>query len=176
MKSLLLVLLTVVLAACTPPASETPADHTEIEPPQPSGPPAPDNLPEAITTPAAAPAWEMITSGEGVTLRYDQDGKPVMSIACLTQPSRLIAQGPSIERIASEERLSLGIGEEAVTLVAELGRAGPGVTGEGAAPPELQRLLDAAGQVSLVYGARTIGPVPAPADEQKKALAEACAL
>ena len=149
-----------------------------VEVPEPSGPPVAQQVDDtANPLPAgSAPVWESATSGEGMSLRLVQpDGKLVLSIACLGRPARLVATVPSFTAIAGEDRFSLAIGSEPVTLSADPTRQKqPGITAEGAVAEDLDRLFDAADQISAVYGRQRVGPHPAPDAALKEQFAELC--
>ena len=149
-----------------------------VEVPEPSGPPVAqqvDDTAQPLPTPSAA-VWESAASGEGMSLRLVQpDGKLVLSIACLGRPARLVATVPSFTAIASEDRFSLGIGSEPVTLVADPTRQKqPGITAEGAAAEDLDRLFADADRISAVYGRQQVGPHPAPDAALKEQFIRAC--
>jgi hypothetical protein len=126
--------------------------------------------------PAEATSWESTVGSEGMSLRLVRPGGAlVMSLACRRSPARLVAAVPAFTPIGSEERFSLGLGEEAVTLVADLAnRNRPGVIGEGAVPSEIESLLESAAQLSASYGNQTSGPHAAPQTELKEQFAKAC--
>ena len=146
--------------------------------PEPSGPPVAQQVDAdpSAPPPPAAPAWESTASPEGTALRLTQpDGTLLLSIACLGRPIRLVATAPAFSPIGSEDRFSLGLGNEPIAMVADPTRqAQAGVTAEGAVPDNFEKLLDEAKQVSALYGTQRIGPVPAPAEALKKALAKSC--
>ena len=149
-----------------------------VEVPEPSGPPVAqqvDDTARPLPNPSA-PAWESAASSEGMSLRLVQpDGKLVLSLACLGRPAQLVATVPSFTAIASEDRFSLGIGTEPVTLVADPTRqTRPGLTAEGAVTEEVDRLFADADQVSAVYGSQQLGPYPAPNAALKEQFAETC--
>ena len=149
-----------------------------VEVPEPSGPPVAQQVDDtAQPLPIrSAPVWESAASGEGMSLRLVQpDGKLLLSIACLGRPARLVATAPSFSPIASEDRFSLGIGNEPVTLVAGLAQQKqPGIIAEGAVAEDLDRILDEADQISAVYGSQRIGPHPAPEAGLKDRFTEVC--
>ncbi len=155
-----------------------PKNDQVVEVPEPSGPPVAQQVDDtAKPLPArSAPLWESAASGEGMSLRLVRpDGKLVLSIACLGRPARLVATVPSFTAIAGEDRFSLGLGNEPVTLVADpIRRKQPGITAEGAVAEDLERLLDEADRISAVYGRQRVGPHPAPGRELKEQFAEAC--
>jgi hypothetical protein len=164
------------LAACGSPAAEKKQEGA-VETPVPSGPPVAqqvDAAPPATPGAKLAPAWEAAASGDGTALRLTgADGGLMMSLACLSGPARLVATVPSFAPIGSEDRFSLGLGSEPVTLVADPTRQGDkGVSAEGPAPDKA--LLEDAETVSALYGTQQLGPVPAPPKELKALLAKAC--
>jgi hypothetical protein len=111
-----------------------------------------------------------------MSLRLVQpDGKLVLSLACLGRPARLVATVPSFTAIGSEDRFSLGLGKEPVTLVADPTRqAQLGLTAEGPATEEVDRLLADADQVSAIYGSQQLGPYAAPNAALKEQFADTC--
>jgi hypothetical protein len=168
--------LLLLLAACgsgaPPPGNET------VEIPTPSGPPVAQQMeaaPPPMESAQAGPRWESVSSGEGSALRLTgSDGKVAMSVACLGQPRRMVVTVPSFSPIGSEDRFSLGLGNEPVTLVADPTRQkGPGVTAEGPPPP--RAVFDNAATVSALYGRQQVGPVPAPPEKLRELLAKSCA-
>lgn len=164
--------LLLLAAACQ---AEPQPQAGEEEPPQPSGPPVVQQAEreEEAAAPAAQPAsgWEQ--AGEnGIRLKGD-DGKIVLALSCAG--GNLRATAPSFTPIGSEDRFSLGLGNEPVTLVADLGSKAPGVTAEGAAPANFEALLGSADQMSALYGTQQVGPVPGPSAALRQKLAGACA-
>jgi hypothetical protein len=106
-------------------------------------------------------------------LRLVERGDARMEVACLASPARLTVEVPGFTAIGSEDRFSLGLGEEPVTLVADLSRPN-GVAAEGPIPANLEALLRNAGQVTALYGTQRIGPVEPPPPQLIDAFAEAC--
>jgi hypothetical protein len=176
MRFLLPVLL-LLLASCGG-SGEEGQGNGAADLPEPSGPPVAQQVDTAPTAspPPGAPAWESAASLEGTAIRLTQvDGKLLLSVACLRGPVRLVATAPGFSPIGSEDRFSLGLGDEPVTLVADpTPQAQSGVTAEGAVPDRFEELLEEAKQVSALYGTQRIGPVPAPSEALKKALAKSC--
>jgi hypothetical protein len=171
-------LLLLLLASCGS-APEASQRDNEIDVPVPSGPPVAQQA-DAVPSSAprhSSPAWESAASGEGTALRLTSaDADLLLSIACLGTPARIVVSAPGLKPIGSEDRFSLGLGEEPVTLVADPTRQGKGgVTAEGAVPEGFGELLEEAKQVSALYGSQQIGPHPAPVEALKEALARACA-
>jgi hypothetical protein len=136
-------LLLLALAACgrEPPAAA------------PDGPPPP-----ASPEPPAAPA------GAERLAFVDGSGKPRLLLDCLggARPA-LRASVAEFEKIGSEDRLTIGAGNQAFALVADLSDPSPGVVASGAIDPDLLRRIGDGRPVSAVYGARSVGPLR-PAD------------
>lgn len=141
--------------------------------------PAPANDEPVQKEPATRPglSWESVSSGEGTSLRLTMpDGSLRLSISCLGDPPRLVVNAPGFTPIDSEDRFSFGLGSEPVTLVANpyAQEERPGVTGEGAIPRNLGKLLAAADRVSALYGTQQVGPHIPPPPELVRSLAVAC--
>jgi hypothetical protein len=167
--------LLLLLAGC---GSETPEENKPVDLPLPSGPPVAQQA-DAIPSSAPArngPVWETAASGEGTALRLTEPGgRLLLSLACLGSPARLVVSAPGFSPIGSEDRFSLGLGDDPVTLVADPTRQKqPGVSAEGAAPPDFGERLQRADQLTALYGTQQVGPVAAPSDALKEVLARAC--
>jgi len=151
---------TVVLTGC---------DRAEDTP---EAPPAPE-------TPAAPEAprlrWEPIASGEGSALMLlDQADNQVFHMACLSAPARMTVNVPGFTVIGSEERLTLGVDNEAFGLVADTLAEGPGVRAEAAIDPMLLDRLPRTEDISALYGTQQAGPYEAPDAETLANFVTAC--
>lgn len=127
------------------------------------------------TTPAAAAAWDLQSSGEGTALVLPAaGGGTAIRLFCAAGQGRLLVNVPAFRPIASEERLSFGGSGDAVALVADVrgDRQRGGVSGTGAVPANLAALI--AGGVSASYGNQTSGPHPAPPANLARPFAAAC--
>lgn len=172
----------VLIAACAEqPDTADPAANgaVAVDLPQPSGPPLVQQAQEeeAGLTAPPRPGWESAGSGEGTSLRLvDAEGTPRLSIACVAGPPRLVANVPSFTPVGSEDRFTLGLGTEPVTLVADPTdqEDRPGVTGEAPVPPNISTLLRDAARISIVYGYQRSGPHDPPPAELRAALGAAC--
>ena len=164
-----------LLAACGS-ASEQKQNEEPVELPVPSGPPIVEQEDVPDTSGDGAPRWESATGEGGTALRLvGQGGRLEMSMSCPSVPKRLVVSVPHFSPIGSEDRFSLALGEEPVTLVADPTRQPqPGVTAEGAVPDNFAALLDDAGEIGALYGTQRSGPHPAPPEALRKALAEEC--
>jgi hypothetical protein len=162
-------LLTLALAGCD--AEPQPAQPDTL--PTPSGPPVAQQAPQPSQPPLpTGPQWESAVRGEGMALRLAEGGQLRMEIACLP-PARLTVNVPGFTTIGSEDRFSLGLGNEPVTLVADLS-AENGVAAEGPVPDNLEELLEGADQVTALYGTQQVGPVGPPPPQLVDAFTDAC--
>lgn len=154
---------TVVLTGCEP-AADTP-----------EAPEAADG-PEAEAAPDAPQLrWEPIASGEGSALMLmDAGDVQVFHLACLSQPARVVVRVRDFTIVGSEERLTLGAGNEAFALVADTQSDEPGVSAEGAIDPMLLDHLARTTEISAVYGAQRAGPYNAPDAETLSNFVTAC--
>jgi len=162
-------------AAC---ASEAPEPGNGTDIPQPSGPPVVQQVdePVAATPLRTEPAWEAVTGPEGTGLRLvAAGGQLLLGIGCRDGTKQLAVVAPAFRPIGSEDRFSLGLGDEPVTLVANpTEQKGGAVRAEAPAPEAFGLLLGRVEKISAVYGAQRAGPYPAPPDGLKRRLTEAC--
>jgi len=151
-----------ILTACE--ARQGPADPT---------PPA--------TEPAAAPAappvprsgWRPGATIEESALTYvDDSGRPVLTLACVGTELRVSV--PGFRKIGSEDRLTVGAGDEAFALVADLASVESGVVADGAIPPDLIDRIAQGQPVGAIYGTQTLDTVPGPDEETSRAFVSAC--
>ena len=162
-------LLTLALAGCD--AEPQPAQPDTL--PTPSGPPVAQQAPQPSQPPLPiGPQWESAVRGEGMALRLVEGGQLRLEIAC-TPPARLAVNVPGFTTIGSEDRFSLGLGNEPVTLVADLA-AENGVAAEGPVPDNLEEMFRAADQVTALYGTQQVGPVGPPPPQLVDAFTDAC--
>jgi hypothetical protein len=159
----------VALAAC----GERQKPTTTPREPDRLGDPATDR-PPAVPLPAST-RWRFVASGEGSFLqRTDATGNIVLTIGCATAPPGVEVGLPRVPRVASEDRVSVGLGADILTLVADLGRARPGVTARGALDDAFLTQLEGATGISALYGTSRIGPFGPPPADQREALLAAC--
>lgn len=148
---------TLVLTGCE--RAETPAE------------PAPE--PPAAEAPAMR--WESIASGEGTALMLLGEGDAqLFHLACLSQPARMTVQVPAFRVVGSEERLTLGVDDEAFGFVADTMSDQPGVRAEAAIDPEFLRRLPLSDDIGAMYGSQQAGPFPAPPDDLTEGFVTAC--
>jgi hypothetical protein len=134
-------------------------------------PPAPP-----VEAPAPEGPWRLEASASaGSALVFsDADGVERLRLICRRGPAEFVAQAPDVAPIGSEERFTLGFGDELFTLVADVGSGLPFVEARGPLSPELIAALRSGRPVAANYGATNLGPHPAPAPELAGAFARAC--
>ena len=125
----------------------------------------PERVVDGAVTPDPSEAsglWSLVSSDEGVALRLEDDGELIASLACRGRPARLEAATDRFDPIMSEDRFSVGVGDEVFALAADLeaGRA-RGVEASGDIPGELLDRLEHGGAIAFNYGAQNQGPFPA---------------
>jgi len=128
-----------VLAACDPaPRENRPVEPTPIrsKPPLARPPEAPDRL-----------------------AFVDAGGAERLSLAC--RDGRMTVAVPEFERIGSEDRLTVGAGDEAFAFAADLQAPGEGIIAGGDAAADLLARLARGEPVSAIYGQQTVGPLQA---------------
>ena len=101
---------------------------------------------EAPATPQPLPqnvrSWVLLEGEEGVAMALLGEGeRQVLHLACLAGPPRMQVIASEFSVIASEERLTLGVADEAFGFVADTMREGPGVQAEAAIDPDSVRGL-----------------------------------
>ncbi len=155
MRTLLLTAALLALAACGREEASAPA--APVEPlPVPSKPP--------LVQPPEAPVSMAFIDGTGAER---------LQLACRADAGLQITV-PGFEAIPSEERLTIGAGDEAFTHVADLQAPGPGVTGGGPIDADLIDRLARGEPVRAVYGAQSVGPLQAARAQSLAAFAERC--
>ena len=122
-----------------------------------------------------SPSWDLLSSGEGVSLALVTATKQVIvRLFCPSRQNTLKVNVQNFQPISSEDRLTVGSGGSVVTLVA--GAQGDplvgGVSGTGEIPLDLAALVD--GEISVNYGAQNSGPHTAPSQTMAKAYVTAC--
>ena len=130
--------------------------------------------PPSAPTPAPPSGWRLSSNGDGVSVELEQNGTPVARFACLHSGREFQAQGFSLDPVGSEERLTVGAGEEAHALVADPGASVTGVQGSGPISPVLLEAIEAGGPLSLSYGAQTLGPLEGLNPDDQAAFVAGC--
>jgi hypothetical protein len=159
-----------LLAAC----DGTPAEEGASPPPAAPVPPRPPAAPSP-TDPAVGTAWSLSGADGGVGVKLTRDGAPVFRLTCLAGSDRVEAAVAGIDPIASEERFTLGAGDEAYTLVADLAASTPGdLRASGDAPADLLDRIERGEPLSVNYGAATVGPLPPLPEVARSVFAAGC--
>lgn len=149
-------------------------------PPAPAPAPSPPALPSAELAPVPplppttdSGSWRSITNGAGIGLTYaDGQGRPVIILSCAGGDLRVSV--PGFRKVDSEDRLTVGAGDEAFALVADLASSEPGVVAGGPIPPDLVNRLSRRQPVSAIYGAQKLASLPGPDVETSRAFVSGC--
>ena len=149
--------LAVTLAACSrEPAAEETAAPVDTTPQATAQAVAPGEMP----LPAV---WVVETSGAGTALVLTQNGQETMRIACRRSPRELYVEVPGFTEIGSEDRMTVGAGDEAFGLVADLQAERPsGVEATGPIEDGLLERIAGGQELGVMYGAQQVGPLPGP--------------
>lgn len=115
--------------------------------------------------------WSLSVTGGGLAIIHAPAGKEDLRVYC-TADGRVGAQAPTLKPIASEERFSLGAGNEAHILVAD--PASGAVVAEGPMNDALIATLGGGRPISASYGAQTLGPFAAPPEDLRNTFAANC--
>lgn len=140
MRAVLLTAALLGLAACG--RDEAPAPAAPEAPPIPSKPPL-------VQPPEAPDRLAFVDAG----------GAERLSLAC--DGGQMQVAVPGFERIGSEDRLTVGAGDEAFAFAADLKAPGEGIVAGGAVDADLLARLARGEPVSAVYGRQTVGPLQA---------------
>lgn len=143
------------------------------------GAPAPKSAPDVVTAAVPGPnGWAFAIGKNSVELAWMTQAMPGGS------PLRLIcARGDGImvvaatlTPIASEERLSVGAGDEPLALVAVAAETPHGavIRATGPADETFLTALETGGPIAVSYGAQHYGPLAAPAEAMRRAFADTC--
>lgn len=153
MRAVLLTVALLGLAACG--RDEAPAPAAPEAPPIPSKPPL-------VQPPAAPDRLAFIDAG----------GADRLSLACDGGQMQVVV--PGFERIGSEDRLTVGAGDEAFAFAADLEAPGEGIVAGGAVDADLLARLARGEPVSAIYGRQTVGPLQAAHPDALPAFAARC--
>lgn len=162
LRGLIAAAATLGLAAC-----QERAAHPEPAPAAPAqAPPAAEQPAErwSLQASAAAGAAVILSDASGERLR----------IACRRNPADLFVSAPALTPIGSEERLTLGAGDELAVLVVEQGLPeGAPLQAVGAMSPAWVEAMAAGRPVAVSYGAQQVKAPELPADV-RAAFAQGC--
>ncbi len=143
MRSVLLTVAVLALTGCGRDEVSAPAAPQTPSAPQVPAAPQPPQPPKAPSAP-----WLVLV---------DATDAPVLTLLCRA-PGVLVIHAPGFQPIGSEDRLTMGAGDEAFAFVADLEAPGPGVTAGGAVESDLFVRMARGEPVSAVYGSQTTGP------------------
>lgn len=155
MRNAVLTVALLALAACG--REEAPAPAAPAEPP-----PIPSKPP--LVQPPEAPDRLAFVDAAGVER---------LTLACSGGEMRVAV--PGFERIGSEDRLTVGAGDEAFAFAADLQAPGEGIVAGGAVDADLLARVARGEPVSAVYGRQTVGPLRAAQAASLPAFAAHCA-
>lgn len=137
-------------------------------------PPAAASAPSQAAA-ARQPTWRLQTSATaGAALVYtDADDAELLRLACRRSPADLYAALPTFTRIASEDRLTIGVGEALATLVVSMEGPDTGLIATGQPQRAIMAPLLEGKPVGVSYGARQL-MLQAPPRPVSQAFVEAC--
>lgn len=120
--------------------------------------------------------WRPVASARGTALRLENfEGMLMLNLACVPDPGRLAASVPDFSPRGSEERLTLGAGDELTVLVVDpAAQSGAGVRGEAPLPEAWLTRFAGGARVGASYGAQTLGPVDGPPPAVAARFVETC--
>lgn len=133
--------------------------------------------PPATVAPVIEGPWRLKSSATaGAALVFSDDERVErLRLICRRIPAEFVVQAPDVVPIGSEERFTLGFGEQLFTLVADVGSGLPFVEARAPPTPELVAALRSGAPVAANYGATDLGPHPAPPADLAEAFARDCA-
>jgi len=152
MRTVLLTVALLGLAACGREEATVPAEP----PPIPSKPP--------LVQPPEAPDRLIFSDSGGVER---------LTLACAGGQMRVTV--PGFDRIGSEDRLTVGAGDEAFAFAADLQAPGEGIVAGGAPEADMLARLARGEPVSAIYGQQTVGPLQAARPATLPAFVALCA-
>ncbi|HEY8574414.1 hypothetical protein [Phenylobacterium sp.] len=119
------------------------------------------------------PGWNVEPAGDGVALvRREASGAEAFRLVCLTS-GELYAELPGLTRIGSEDRLTLGAGDQLAVLVVSMDGPAQGLRATGAREAGFLESLGRGAPLAVSYSARQLAPGAPPA-ELRAAFVAAC--
>lgn len=145
------------------------------------GPDAPEPKSAPEVAPAAAPdpkGWAFAIGKNSVELAWMTETMPggsPLRLVC-ARGGGIMVEAATLTPVASEERLSVGVGHEPLALVAVAAETphGPVIRATGAADESFLAALDAGGPITVSYGAQHYGPLASPGEAMRRAFAVTC--
>ncbi|WP_029085892.1 hypothetical protein [Brevundimonas aveniformis] len=120
--------------------------------------------------------WNDLASDEGTALVLLGEGnRQIFHMACLRADREMQIIASDFTVIGSEERMTMGIANEAFGFVADTQWTGSGVMARTAIDPSLLDHLARTSDLSVLYGIQQGGPWPAPSQDQRDGFILACA-
>jgi len=151
------------LAGC----DQQPATRAK-EAPAPSAPEAPR---PAV---ASQSGWVFGMGRNSVEIAHLVGGRPDdidLRLVC-AQGDGFLLLAPGLKAVASEERLTIGAGADAYTLVAAAGKVGVQATGP--VDEALLRAIESGQPIAVNHGAQSVGPFEAPPEALRRGFADTC--
>lgn len=125
--------------------------------------------------PIAVGGWSTGATEGGIVLTLANGGDvPMMTMRCAGNPAEFVVRIIGFTPIGSEERLSLGLGQEIVTMVANPADRSSGVVATTHDPAAAAAPLRTANAIVASYGAQNFGPVAPPEADAVEALIASC--
>lgn len=123
---------------------------------------------------SGGPAWDVAVTEAGVSLRLGAE-KDIMHLSCTRNPAVMTAVVDGFKTVGSEERLTVGVGEDLFVFVADTAaNRPPGVYAQAPISIPLLARLQKPGTLSAVYGAQDTGPLAQPPAKLVRQFAAAC--
>jgi hypothetical protein len=163
----LILVLPLLLAACGEPVSEYEKEASVAAPA--SEPAAPPPAPVPVLT------WTGASSVEGQAMVLSEDGAEVLRLVCPPEGGMKV-YAVRFKPVDSEERMTVGAGDVAVTMVATNAATRNPPAVQASAPVDLAMLeaVEAGGKIAANYGYQNAGPYDAPPPEVAKAFTGGC--
>lgn len=143
------------------------------------GAPEPASAPPVAATATPDPnGWAFAIGKNSVELAWMSETSPGASplrLIC-ARDDGIMVEASTLTLIPSEERLSIGVGDEPLALAA-VSVTTPRATvirATGPADEAFLKALEAGGPVAVSYGAQHYGPLASPGEAMRRAFAETC--
>lgn len=119
--------------------------------------------------------WDQLASDEGSALVLLGEGdRQIFHMACLRADREIQIIASDFTIIGSEERMTMGLDNDAYGFVADTEWTNGGVMARTAIEPSVLDALSRTDEVSVIYGVQQGGPWPAPSVQQRAAFIEGC--
>ena len=137
------------------------------------------SAPAVTTSPTPDPnGWAFAIGKNSVELAWMTETMPGASplrLVC-ARGNGIMVEAATLTPIGSEERLSIGAGDEPLALVAMAAETPRGaiIRATGAADEVFLAALEAGGPIAVSYGAQHYGPLASPGEAMRRAFADTC--